>query len=331
MPKILVESGKWQVVSKSVTPTIEGGLLVAITVIMGLVTVYVPIIGMFVEFFCAVPLAVLTARQGAGKGITALVVAFILLSMLISPVLAVRLALSFGICGVALGWCVRKNFDAVRIFFMTLVVASAAQVVSIGLLIAVMDVNLIDTQIEVARESFDESFKMYEEMGVDKAQISEAKAQVEPALKLLAFLMPTLIMLTALINAVAVWLTAQWIFPKLQMKIPKLPPFAQWKLPSLFFYTAIIGGLGLYWGFTRGWTEIYEISLNLLIISAIIGLIQGISLLSFVFDRYNVSKLMRRLLYVILVLNMFLIQIVAITGLLDMLFDYRKKFFERRE
>ena len=331
MPKILVESGKLQVVRKSVTPTIEGGLLVAITVIMGLVTVYVPIIGMFVEFFCAVPLAVLTARQGAGKGLSALFVTFILLSMLISPILAVRLALSFGICGVALGWCVRKNFDAVRIFFMTLVVASAAQVVSILLLIAVMDVNLIEEQIEMVRESFAESFKMYEEMGVEPERIDEAKTQVEPALQTLVFLMPTLIMLTALINAVAVWLTARWIFPKLQMKIPQLPPFAQWKLPSLFFYTTIIGGLGLYWGFTRGWTEIYEISLNLLIVSAIIGLIQGLALLSFIFDKYNVSKLMRRLLYVILILNMFLIQIVAITGLLDMLFDYRKKFFERRE
>ena len=331
MPKILVESGKWQVVRKSITPTIEGGLLVAITVIMGLVTVYVPIIGMFVEFFCAVPLAVLTARQGAGKGISALFVTFILLSMLISPILAVRLALSFGICGVALGWCVRKNFDAIRIFFMTLVVASAAQVVSIGLLIAVMDVNLIDEQIEMVRESFDESFKMYEEMGVDKAQISEAQKQVEPALQLLAFLMPTLLMLTALINAAAVYLTAQWIFPKLQMKIPKLPPFAQWKLPSLFFYTAIIGGLGLYWGFTRGWTEIYEVSLNLLIISMIIGLVQGLALLSFIFDRYKFSKFVRRFLYVIMILNMFLLQLVAITGLLDMLFDYRKKFFEGRE
>ncbi len=316
---------------KSITPTIEGGLLVAITVIMGLVTVYVPIIGMFVEFFCAVPLAVLTARQGVGKGLSALFVTFILLSMLISPVLAIRLALSFGICGVALGWCVRKNFDAVRIFFATLVVASAAQVVSIGLLIAVMDVNLIEMQIEMVRESFDESFKMYEEMGVDPARIAEAQTQVEPALQVLVFLMPTLIMLTALVNAVAVYLTAQWIFPKLQMKIPKLPPFSEWKLPVLFFYTAIIGGLGLYWGFTRGWTEIYEISLNLLIISAIIGLIQGLALLSFLFDRYNVSKLMRRILYVILILNMFLIQLVAITGLLDMLFDYRKKFFERRE
>ncbi len=316
---------------RSVTPTIEGGLLVAITVILGLVAVYVPLIGMLVEFFCATPLAVLTARQGVGKGLSALVVTFILLSMLISPVLAVRLVLSFGICGVILGWCVRKNFDAVRIFFATLVVASAAQVLSLGLLIAVMDIDLIETQLEVVRESFDESFKLYEEMGIDQERIIEAKGQVDPILQMLAFLMPTILMLTALINAVAIYLTAQWIFPKLQMKIPKLPPFAQWKLPSIFFYTAIIGGLGLYWGFTRGWTEIYEVSLNLLIISMIIGLVQGLALLSYIFDRYKFSKFVRRFLYVIMILNMFLLQIVAITGLLDMLFDYRKKFFERRE
>ena len=30
----------------------------------------------------------------------------------------------------------------------------------------------------------------------------------------------------------------------------------------------------------------------------------------------------------ILVLNMFLVQLVAITGLIDMLFDYRKKLFD---
>ena len=316
---------------KSITPTIEGGLLVAITVILGLVTVYVPLIGTFLEFFCAVPLAVLTARQGAGKGLTALVVAFILLSMLISPLLAIRLVLSFGICGVALGWCVRKNYDAVRIFFTTLVAASAGQVVSILLLIIIMDVNIIEMQVEMVRESFNESFALYEDLGVEKERIDEAKGQVEPALQAMVYLMPTVIMLTALINAVAAYLTAHWIFPKLQMKIPTLPPFAQWKLPSLFFYTAIIGGLGLYWGFTRGWTEIYETSLNMLILSGIIGALQGFSLLSFIFDRYKISKFMRRFFYVITILNMFLLQIVAITGLLDMLFDYRKKFFDRRE
>ena len=313
---------------KSITPTIEGGLLVAITVIMGLVTVYVPIFGMLVEFFCAVPLAILTARQGVGKGLTALVVTFILLSILISPLLSTRIALSFGICGVTLGWCVRKNFGAARIFLTTLIVASAAQVLTFMLLIFVMDVNLIETQIELLRESFNESFDMYESMGVEQERINEAKSQVEPALQTLAFLMPTLMMLTALINSIAVWLTAHWIFPKLQMKIPKLPPFAEWQFPALFCYTAIIGGLGMYWGFTRGWTQIYEISLNLLIVSAIIGLVQGFSLLSAILDRYKISKIMRRILYVILLLNMFLLQLVAVTGLVDMIFDYRKRLFK---
>lgn len=313
---------------KSVTPTIEGGLLVAITVIMGLVTVYVPILGMFVEFFCAVPLAVLTARQGAGKGLTALVVVFILLSMLISPMLSFRLALSFGICGVALGWCVRKGFDAVKTFVVTLMVASAAQVVTLSLLLALMDINFIEMQLEFVRESFDESFAAYESMGVDKALINNTKAQVEPALQTLATLVPTIIMLTSVMTAVVVWLTSQWIFPKLQMKIPTLPPFAEWKFPSPIFYMAVIGGLSMYWSFTRGWTQIQEISLNLTIIAMLVGLIQGLALLSSIFDHYKISKFLRRLLYVLIILNMFFMQLVAMMGLVDMLFDYRKWLFK---
>ena len=314
--------------NKSITPTIEGGLLVAITVILGLVTVYVPSLGMFVEFFCAVPLAVLTARQGASKGLTALVVTFILLSMLVSPFLATRLALSYGICGIALGWGVQKNFSAGRIFVLTLIVSSAGQILTLALLLAVIDMNFIKTQIELVRESFNESFALYESMGVEQAQINEAKSQIEPVLQTLALLIPTLIMLTAIINSVAVWLTTHWIFPKLQMKIPALPPFAEWKFPAPFFYTALIGGLCMYWSFTRGWTQIQEISLNLTIISMSIGLIQGLSLLSFIFDHYKASKLVRWIFYLLLLFNMFLLQLIAVTGLVDMLFDYRKRLFK---
>ena len=194
-----------------------------------------------------------------------------------------------------------------------------------------MDINLIEEQIEIVNQSFDESFTLYEEMGVEKERIDEAKNMLVPALHTLVLLVPTLILFSALINAVAAYLTAQWIFPKLQMKIPKFPPFAEWKFPPLFMYSTIIGGLGMYWGYTRDWVEIYEISLNLLIISSIVGLIQGLALLSFMFDRWKISKLVRRILYAILLLNAFLFQIVAITGLMDMLFDYRKRFFEGRE
>ena len=314
---------------KNVTPTVESGLLVAITIIMGLVATFVPLLGMLIEFFCAVPLAVLTARQGAGKGFSALVVTFILLTILISPLPALRLALSFGICGVALGWCVQKNFNAVKTFLTTLIVASAGQVLSLIILLAIMDVNLIEMQIEMLRESFNESFALYESLGVDPKQIAETKSQVEPAIQTMSLLIPTLLMLTALTYSVAVWFTAKWIFPKLQLKLPTFPDFSEWRFPALFMYAAAFGGLGMYWGFTRSWTAIQEISLNVLIISMLVGLTQGLAIVSFLFDRYKVSKLMRRLLYALILLNMFMAQLVAVTGLLDMFFDYRKKFFTK--
>ena len=313
-----------------VTPTIEGGLLVAITVILCLAAVYVPILGIVVEFFCAVPIAVLTARQGAGKGFMALTVAGILLVMFLGPPAALRLVLSFGLCGVTMGWCVRKNFSAVKIFLTVLIVASAAQMLSIALLLVLMDVNFIEMQITLLRESFAESFNMYEAMGVDKAQIAESKKQMESGLEALSLLMPTLIMLSAVMNAAAVWFTSKWIFPKLQIKLPQFPPFNEWRFPQIFLYVAAFGAIGMYWGFTRGWTQIYEIALNLTILAMLVGLIQGLALLSFLFDRYKVSKFLRRLFYVLIVLNMFLAQLVAVTGLIDMLFDYRKKFSDGR-
>lgn len=84
----------------------------------------------------------------------------------------------------------------------------------------------------------------------------------------------------------------------------------------------------MYWGVTRGWTQIEEVSLNILVIAMIVGLVQGFALLSVVFDRWKVSKLVRRLLYALICLNLFLLQLVAITGLVDMLIDYRKKIFD---
>ena len=317
--------------SRSVTPTIEGGLLVAITVIMGLVTVYVPLIGMVVEFFCALPLAILTARQGVGKGLTALVVTFLLLSILISPLLAARLILSFGVCGVTLGWCVQKNFGAVRTFLATLMIASAAQVATLWLLLFVMDVNIVTEQIELVRESFNESFSLYESMGVDKARIAEAKEQVEPAIEATMHLIPVLLMFSALFSTVAVWFSARLIFPKLQLKLPQFPPFAQWKFPVAFLYMAAFSLLSLYWGVTRGWTQIYDVSLNLLVVAMLVGLVQGLSLLSFMFDRFNVSKFLRRIFYVLILLNMFFLQLVAVTGLMDMFFDYRRKLRAKDE
>ena len=314
------------VMVRNVTPTIEGGLLVSITVILGLLTIYVPLVGIFVEFFFAVPVAVLTARQGADKGLCALFVASVLLSMLIGAPFALRICLSVGLCGVAFGWCVRRNFNAVQIFFVTLMVASAAQIVSIALASLLLDVDIIGVQMNLLRESFDESFNFYESIGVDKTQITQTRALTDSLLNLVAFVIPSLLMFAALVNAVTTYLTSQWIFAKLGVKLPKMPDFAAWRFPSLFFYLAVVGGLCWYWGSTRNWIGIYQIALNLLCVSLIIGFVQGLAILSALSDRLKLSKLVRVLLYTVVILTPFLLQFTAVFGLVDTVFDYRKRF-----
>ena len=56
------------------------------------------------------------------------------------------------------------------------------------------------------------------------------------------------------------------------------------------------------------------------------GVVQGISLLWYTAEHYRVSKLLRYVLLFILLTNGILLQILAFTGLFDMLFDYRRRF-----
>lgn len=311
--------------SSKITPTVEGGLVIAIAVILGLVSTYVPIIGMLVDFFWAVPFVVLAVRLGIQKATYALIITIILLSLFIGPVFTIRLALSFGFGGLALGFAIQNKFPAVKTFLLTLMVSFGAQIVAVALLLFMMDINVMQTQIDMVKESFDETFAFYESIGMEQAQINEAKAQVEPAINLLSLLMPTLLLLMALINTTACYYTSKWILPKIGLYMSEFPPFAQWRFPIAFLYLMILAVLGLYWGSTRNLNLLYTVSVNANILSLFVGFVQGLSILSFAADKFNVSKLIRRLIFLVIILNFMLFQVVAFTGLFDMFFDYRRR------
>ena len=193
-----------------------------------------------------------------------------------------------------------------------------------------MDINFLETQISMVKESFEQTFALYESIGIDQAQIDQAKSQVEPAIATLSLLMPTLLLLMALINTVICFYTAKWIFPKIGLQISEFPPFSTWRFPIAFFYLMVLALLGLYWGGTRNLSLLYTVSVNANILSLFVGFIQGLSVLSFAANKFNISKLVRRLIFIVIILNFMLFQIVAFTGLFDMFFDYRRRFSDRK-
>lgn len=313
-----------------VTPTVEGGLLTAVAVVLGLASVYLPLVGLFIEFFCAVPIVVLTVRQGIAKGALALIASFLILTMFIGPLLAMRIALSFGICGLLLGYCIKKNLSAVKCFVATLITSFFAQVIAIAILTFVMGINLMEIEMSSVKEMFDETFRIYEIAGMDKQVLNQLRGQVDATLAFMKYLMPFLLFLMGLINALACYITSKWVFAKLRMKfVEPMPKFAEWRFPKSILYIVAFSAIGVYWGATREWITLYTISVNIAFVSTGIGFLQGLSVLSATADDFNISKFWRRLFFIVIILNMLLIEIVAFTGLFDMAFDYRKKFSKK--
>ena len=70
---------------------------------------------------------------------------------------------------------------------------------------------------------------------------------------------------------------------------------------------------------------------NVQFVAMMLAFIQGLAVLSAVADYFNVSKFWRRLLFIVIIFNLILIEIVSFTGLFDMVFDYRKRLVKNMD
>ena len=177
-------------------------------------------------------------------------------------------------------------------------------------------------QMDVMQQSFDETFAVYEQMGMDKAAIEASRAQVQEALTYLNLLLPFVVGVMGLLDAAVAYIVGE--------SVPQLPPFAEWRLPQFFLYLLGFALVGIYWGGSREIQPLYQAAFNLNMVAMGAGVIQGLSLMSYVMDRFRVGKVMRICLYAFVLLGGVLMQILAFTGLFDMLFDYRRRFGQKK-
>ena len=121
--------------SHRITPLTEGGLLAALTVVIAIASVYLPIVGPFIALLWPLPLAVLVLRHGMRQGIMAMLVAGAALAMLIEPVIALRLVAAFGPLGLMLGFGYRKGLSGVKLFPLAFLAAMLGELAVLGLIL----------------------------------------------------------------------------------------------------------------------------------------------------------------------------------------------------
>ena len=305
----------------------EGGILAAVMVVLGVVAVYVPFLGILAVLLWPLPAAILIVRHGLRWGVMAVLVAALLTAVLIEPTIGLRLAVAFGPVGLALGAGYRCAHSATRIVTTTMAVSIAAKFAGLAIVFFLTGMEPFSGQLAAMEDSFGQASAMYESLGMSEAQIAAARDTFMQNIAMVRLLLPLVVVTMGLLDTMANFWALGKLLARIGQPVPSLPPFREWRLPSAFLYLFAFSLLGMYWGSTRDLTLLYQVSLNFNMATTLAGLIEGAALYEYVTRRYGWPRLVTTLALFFILFSSFLMPILVFTGLLDTVFDYRKRYW----
>ena len=305
----------------------EGGILAAVMVVLGVVAVYVPFLGILAVLLWPLPAAILIVRHGLRWGVMAVLVAALLTAVLIEPTIGLRLAVAFGPVGLALGAGYRCAHSATRIVTTTMAVSIAAKFAGLAIVFFLTGMEPFSGQLAAMEDSFGQASAMYESLGMSEAQIAAARDTFMQNIAMVRLLLPLVVVTMGLLDTMANFWALGKLLARIGQPVPSLPPFREWRLPSAFLYLFAFSLLGMYWGSTRDLTLLYQVSLNFNMATTLAGLIEGAALYEYVTRRYGWPRLVTTLTLFFILFSSFLMPILVFTGLLDTVFDYRKRYW----
>lgn len=302
----------------------EGGVLAAVAILFAFMSAYLPLIGSFVNLIWPVPLVLLGVRNGYKWSLLTTVVVGILIALLMHPLQAVSIVVGFGLIGIVLGHAIRNQYGPVK----TLAVGSAASLLSkaavMGILFLVSGINPLIDQSDIAAQALEKSIEVYQSFGLTGDQLAQMKEQMALMASMIKIILPAGLVMAAVLDTFLNYWVARLVLRRLGHVVPAFPAFSRWRLPTVFAY-AFIAAIGLlYWATTHELQWLKDIALNLQVLSSVFLFLQGLSLVFYLTERYQIGKMVRTVAIFLIVTNGLLSQVVILAGAFDMVLDYRR-------
>ncbi len=303
---------------------VEGALLSAITIIISLFALYVPILGVFASLIWPVPIIILGIRHGIKTSVMATVVAGIVVTMFEGPAQAIIVVLGFGLIGICMGWAIRKKYAPFQVLAISGVASLISKIVLILVSLYIIGINPISQEISIMRESLSAINNLYSGMGVNPDTVRSVTDNFNKMIDMIAVAVPAILVLASIFDAFLNYMLTKVILSRLGQQIAGLTPFWLWKLPSYTVFLFLLGMLmtmmETYWPVG----VLKTVGFNLQMVFFFTFLVEGFSLITYYMGKYNVSKVLRVIIVFLIFFNPVISQIISWAGMFDILFNFRK-------
>jgi uncharacterized protein YybS (DUF2232 family) len=308
----------------------EGAIFAAITAMLALIGVYIPLINIVTFLVVAVPIIIVIVRNSLSTGVISSIVATFLVGILAGPITALFFYLQFMLLALAYGYLFKYKYSAGKILAVGTFVATIATILIMAISMLVGGIDLVQ-QKEMLYETVDRTIKIYEdygmmeqftERGIDKVQLRQMLTDM---VNFFIRVFPALLIVGSIFTALTHFIMAQIALRRFGHDIPHFPPFYEWHLP---WYTiwGLIGGWG---SFLLG--DIYQqdilktLGQNIMIMYGVILFILGLSVVTYYFKKYQLPRITR----IIIIMTAFFlfsgfVMATIFIGMFDLILDHRQ-------
>jgi len=317
-----------QIPTKSI---VEGAFLAAITAVLFIISIYIPLLGTLVSFLCPLPIIILCLRHSIKFAIISTFISGILVTILAGPLQGLMVLLGFGILGLTLGFGIKKGLSLTDI----IIIGSIASLVSKGLILLigfwVLDLNTVLFDIEEIDKIISQSLNFYSSMGLSPEQLSSLKDSLTQTIGIVRIAFPGMIILASIFDTILNYWVARLILRRFGYKLASFTSFFNWRASKSFFGSYLLGMVLIILGTTYNIPLLNKIGINIQVFFAVVFLIYGLSLTGFILDRFKIKKFLKWVIYILVCFQPLLSQIVVWAAMLDIWIDFRRLLTVKKE
>jgi len=294
---------------------------VAITCLIFVVSMYLPVIGSFVAMLIPLPTLFFRSKLGRMPGIIIPVLTiFILIITTGSLSFNVIFFFELLLLGFVLSELFELNLSVEKTIIYTCVVVLLSGLILLFFLSNISNLGLIALISEYVAKNLELTMELYKKMGMPEENLRLISDSLEQIQFVLVGIIPALAIASSLI---VVWTNLLIIKPILKSKNLFYPEFGrlnQWKAPEFLVWFAIACGILL----LMPNQLVKLIGLNGILVMMVVYFFQGIAVVSFFFEAKRFPRMLRILFYGIIFLQQLILLLVIGLGFFDIWLDFRK-------
>jgi uncharacterized protein YybS (DUF2232 family) len=296
---------------------------VSAALIMLLASAWVPILGPFIGLLTPLPFLYYTTKLGPQQGLK-----FVALTLLILGIIATLAGfpyiIFFGIELGLLGLVISEIYRRELTFGLTVFVGTGLML-CIGAVMLLLvglpkGMSPMDLTLTYFQENISGAIEAYRETGLEPEKLQQLEEFGKLLTDILSKVYPALLVIG---TGFVVWLNivlSRPLFTLKALKYPDFEPMDRWRAPEFMVWGFIASGFALF----LPTTGIKLLGINALLVMGVIYAFHGFSIVLFFLNKYRVPPWIRFVVYVMIVFQQLFLLILAMAGLFDQWFDFRK-------